>query len=59
MNPCEITLSFTDICFSCFSREIFNVANMSLKAIRENKIHAKNCEFTVVLLSTFNESNEF
>ena len=44
----EITLSFTDKGKSCRRRE-FYVANMSFIAIRirENKILAKNSEFTV------------
>ena len=42
-----ITLSFTDLGKSCPSREI-NIANMSLNAIRENKILEKKNGFTVV-----------
>ena len=37
----EITQSFTDIGISCPSRD-FSVTNMSFKAIREDKILAKN-----------------
>ena len=41
----ELTLSFTDICKSCLSRDFLR-RNMSFNAIRENKILAKICEFT-------------
>ena len=41
----EITLSFTDICKSCPSRDF---TNMSFNAIRENKILAKIYGFTVL-----------
>ena len=42
----EITLSFTDLCKSCPSRD-YNVANMSFNAYREHKILAKISEFTL------------
>ena len=42
----QITLSFTDIGKSC-DVAIFNAANMSFNAIRENKILAKISGFTV------------
>ena len=40
----EFTLSFTDISKSCPSGIVFYIANMSFKAIRENKILTKICE---------------
>ena len=43
----DITMSFTDIGKSCPVRD-FYVANVSFSAIRENKILAKICEFTVL-----------
>ena len=43
----EITLSFTDIGKPCPNRD-FNIANMCLNAVRENKILAKISLFTVV-----------
>ena len=42
----EITLTFTDKCKPCHSRD-FYVANMSFITIREKKILAKISEFTV------------
>ena len=41
------TLSFTDVGKSCHCRDFFYWANMSFNAVRENKIPAKNSEFTV------------
>ena len=43
----KITLSFTDIGKSYLSCDFFNVANMSFKAFRENKILAKISEFKI------------
>ena len=55
----EITLLFTDVgtffCKSRQSRGILNVANMSLNAIRENKIIAKISEFTVIRIELARE----
>ena len=48
----KITLSFTDVGNSCSSRKSFNVANIFLNAIRENKIIAKNSGFTVLRTQT-------
>ena len=43
----KITLSIIDIGKSCPSCNFFNVASMSFKALRENKILAKISGFTV------------
>ena len=44
----DITLSFTDIGKSC-TVHVFYVANVSLNAIRENKILRKISEFTMYI----------
>ena len=50
----KTTLSFIDVGKSCLNG-IFNVANMSFNAIRENKILSKIFEFTVILLLLYLE----
>ena len=57
----KITLSFIDIGKRCPSHRFFNVTNMSLNAISENKNVGKSCpsRWQICLLTLFTKISEF